>query len=66
MLDVLSGGRLVAGFPVGTPMDTNYCYGQIPALDARQVRARRTSSSCARGRRRSRSPSTASTTSSAG
>ncbi|MEE2704234.1 MAG: LLM class flavin-dependent oxidoreductase [Myxococcota bacterium] len=31
MLDVLSGGRLVAGFPVGTSMDTNYCYGQIPA-----------------------------------
>ena len=26
------GGRLVAGFPVGTSMDTNYCYGQIPAL----------------------------------
>ena len=25
MLDVLSGGRLVAGFPVGTSMDTNYC-----------------------------------------
>jgi alkanesulfonate monooxygenase SsuD/methylene tetrahydromethanopterin reductase-like flavin-dependent oxidoreductase (luciferase family) len=32
MLDVMSGGRLVAGFPVGTPMDTNFCYGQIPAL----------------------------------
>ena len=32
MLDVLSGGRLLAGFPVGTPMDTNFCYGQIPAL----------------------------------
>jgi alkanesulfonate monooxygenase SsuD/methylene tetrahydromethanopterin reductase-like flavin-dependent oxidoreductase (luciferase family) len=32
MLDVLSGGRLMAGFPVGTPMDTNFCYGQIPAL----------------------------------
>src|SRR5206468_3459830 len=32
MLDVLSGGRLVAGFPVGTPMDTNFCYGQIPPL----------------------------------
>ena len=31
MLDVLSGGRLIAGFPVGTPMDTNFCYGQIPA-----------------------------------
>lgn len=32
MLDVISGGRLIAGFPVGTSMDTNYCYGQIPAL----------------------------------
>jgi len=32
MLDVISGGRLVAGFPVGTSMDTNYAYGQIPAL----------------------------------
>jgi alkanesulfonate monooxygenase SsuD/methylene tetrahydromethanopterin reductase-like flavin-dependent oxidoreductase (luciferase family) len=30
MLDVLSGGRLVAGFPVGTSMDSNYCYGQTP------------------------------------
>ena len=32
MLDCISGGRLVAGFPVGTSMDTNYAYGQIPAL----------------------------------
>ena len=31
MLDVITGGRLVAGFPVGTSMDTNYCYGTIPA-----------------------------------
>jgi alkanesulfonate monooxygenase SsuD/methylene tetrahydromethanopterin reductase-like flavin-dependent oxidoreductase (luciferase family) len=31
MLDVMSGGRLVAGFPVGTSMDTNYAYGQVPA-----------------------------------
>jgi alkanesulfonate monooxygenase SsuD/methylene tetrahydromethanopterin reductase-like flavin-dependent oxidoreductase (luciferase family) len=31
MLDVLSEGRLVAGFPVGTSMDTNYAYGQTPA-----------------------------------
>jgi alkanesulfonate monooxygenase SsuD/methylene tetrahydromethanopterin reductase-like flavin-dependent oxidoreductase (luciferase family) len=30
MLDVLSGGRLVAGFPVGTQMDTIFCYGQTP------------------------------------
>jgi len=32
MLDCISGGRLIAGFPVGTPMDTNFCMGQIPAL----------------------------------
>ncbi len=32
MLDCISGGRLVAGFPVGTAMDTNFTYGQIPAL----------------------------------
>lgn len=32
MLDCITGGRLVAGFPVGTSMDTNYCYGQIPSL----------------------------------
>jgi alkanesulfonate monooxygenase SsuD/methylene tetrahydromethanopterin reductase-like flavin-dependent oxidoreductase (luciferase family) len=32
MLDVISGGRLVAGFPVGTSMDTNYVYGDIPGL----------------------------------
>ncbi|MCL0102056.1 LLM class flavin-dependent oxidoreductase [Dehalococcoidia bacterium] len=31
MLDCISGGRLVAGFPVGSSMDTNYCYGQTPA-----------------------------------
>ncbi len=31
MLDVISGGRLVAGMPVGTSMDTNFAYGQVPA-----------------------------------
>jgi alkanesulfonate monooxygenase SsuD/methylene tetrahydromethanopterin reductase-like flavin-dependent oxidoreductase (luciferase family) len=30
MLDVLSGGRLIAGMPLGTAMDTNYAYGQTP------------------------------------
>ena len=30
MLDVMSGGRLVAGFPVGTAMDTTFAYGQVP------------------------------------
>ena len=31
MLDCISGGRLVAGFPVGTSSDTNFCYGVVPA-----------------------------------
>jgi alkanesulfonate monooxygenase SsuD/methylene tetrahydromethanopterin reductase-like flavin-dependent oxidoreductase (luciferase family) len=31
MLDCMSGGRLVAGFPVGTPMDTCFGYGEVPA-----------------------------------
>src|SRR5579885_1869509 len=31
MLDVMSGGRLIAGFPVGTSMDDNFCYGEVPA-----------------------------------
>ncbi|HEY7467254.1 MAG TPA: LLM class flavin-dependent oxidoreductase [Dehalococcoidia bacterium] len=30
MLDVVSGGRLIAGFPLGTTMDTNFAYGQVP------------------------------------
>jgi len=35
MLDVLSGGRLVAGFPVGTSMDTNFAYG-MPGAQLRE------------------------------
>jgi len=31
MLDVLSGGKFIAGFPVGTSMDTNYVYGINPS-----------------------------------
>src|SRR5262245_60546114 len=31
MLDVMSGGRLIAGFPVGSSMDTNFAYGEVPA-----------------------------------
>jgi alkanesulfonate monooxygenase SsuD/methylene tetrahydromethanopterin reductase-like flavin-dependent oxidoreductase (luciferase family) len=30
-IDTLSGGRLVAGWPVGTSMDVNYCYGVTPS-----------------------------------
>jgi alkanesulfonate monooxygenase SsuD/methylene tetrahydromethanopterin reductase-like flavin-dependent oxidoreductase (luciferase family) len=32
MLDCMSGGRLVSGFPVGTSQDTAYAYGSNPAL----------------------------------
>jgi alkanesulfonate monooxygenase SsuD/methylene tetrahydromethanopterin reductase-like flavin-dependent oxidoreductase (luciferase family) len=31
MLDVISGGRLIAGFPVGTPMDDCFAYGVNPS-----------------------------------
>ena len=31
MLDVISGGRLIAGFPVGSSMDANYAMGANPA-----------------------------------
>jgi alkanesulfonate monooxygenase SsuD/methylene tetrahydromethanopterin reductase-like flavin-dependent oxidoreductase (luciferase family) len=30
MLDCISGGRLVAGMPLGTSMDANLCYGVTP------------------------------------
>jgi len=42
MLDVLSGGRFIAGFPVGTSMDTNYVYGINPPRCA-SATTRRTS-----------------------
>ena len=32
MIDCISGGRLIAGFPVGTPMDTCYAYGANPSM----------------------------------
>ena len=32
MIDCISGGRLIAGFPVGTPMDTCYAFGQNPSM----------------------------------
>ena len=32
MLDIMTGGRFVGGFPVGTSMDTNFCYSTIPGL----------------------------------
>lgn len=32
MLDVLSNGRLIAGFPVGTAMDSVFSYSQNPAI----------------------------------
>jgi alkanesulfonate monooxygenase SsuD/methylene tetrahydromethanopterin reductase-like flavin-dependent oxidoreductase (luciferase family) len=32
VLDVMSNGRVVAGIPVGTPMDTAYSYGVTPSM----------------------------------
>jgi alkanesulfonate monooxygenase SsuD/methylene tetrahydromethanopterin reductase-like flavin-dependent oxidoreductase (luciferase family) len=32
MIDCISGGRLIAGFPVGTAMDTTFAYGQNPSM----------------------------------
>jgi len=32
MLDCISGGRLIAGFPVGSPMDTCFAFGQNPSM----------------------------------
>ena len=32
MIDCISGGRLIAGFPVGSPMDTCFAYGQNPSI----------------------------------
>ena len=31
MIDVISGGRLIAGFPVGSPQDTCFAYGKNPS-----------------------------------
>lgn len=31
MLDVISGGRLITGFPLGSSQDTNFAYGVKPA-----------------------------------
>lgn len=32
MVDCISGGRMIAGFPIGTPMDTCFAYGQNPSM----------------------------------
>jgi len=32
MIDCISGGRLIAGFPVGTPFDTCFAYSQNPSM----------------------------------
>jgi alkanesulfonate monooxygenase SsuD/methylene tetrahydromethanopterin reductase-like flavin-dependent oxidoreductase (luciferase family) len=40
MIDCVSGGRLIAGFPVGTPMDTCFAYSANPSqLRQRYVEA---------------------------
>ena len=32
MIDCISGGRVIAGFPVGSPQDTCFAYGQNPSM----------------------------------
>ena len=32
MIDCISGGRMIAGFPIGTPMDTCFAYSQNPSM----------------------------------
>jgi len=32
MIDCISGGRMIAGFPVGSPQDTVFAYGQNPSM----------------------------------
>ncbi len=45
MIDCISGGRLIAGFPLGTPMDTTFAYRQnAGARCARNTTRRATSS----------------------
>ena len=65
MIDCISGGRLIAGFPVGTPMDTCYAYGQNPSHAARALSRGARPGDAAPGPRRTPSPSTAASTSSA-
>jgi Luciferase-like monooxygenase len=64
MIDCISGGRLIAGFPVGTPMDTCYAYGTIQASFASGT-MRRMTWWFVPGPRRTPSPSMAASTSSA-
>jgi alkanesulfonate monooxygenase SsuD/methylene tetrahydromethanopterin reductase-like flavin-dependent oxidoreductase (luciferase family) len=40
MIDCISGGRMIAGFPVGSPQDTCYAYGQNPSRCNSRPRSR--------------------------
>ena len=65
MLDVLSDGRLIAGFPVGTSMDVNFCYGVTPTETRPRFREALDLIMQAWTQARARSRSTAASTSSA-
>ncbi len=65
MLDVMSGGRIVAGFPVGTPMDTTLLLRPEPGHAAREVPRGRRPDPARVDESDDRSRSTASTPSSA-
>jgi alkanesulfonate monooxygenase SsuD/methylene tetrahydromethanopterin reductase-like flavin-dependent oxidoreductase (luciferase family) len=56
MLDCLSGGRLIAGFPVGTSMDVNHCYGMTRCGCRGTAERRSSSDSHSRLSRRLRTP----------
>ena len=63
MIDCISGGRLIAGFPVGSPMDTCFAYGQNPSM-LRERYHEGMISFCGRGPKGTHSRSTAASTSS--
>ena len=65
MIDVISGGRLIAGFPVGTPMDTCFAYGQNPSMLRERYLEAHDLVDARPGPSRTPSPSTAASTSSA-
>ena len=62
MLDCISGGRLVAGLPLGSPMDVNLCYGITP-MEHRERYREAFALTLRRGRRARSSRGTADTSS---
>ena len=63
VLDCISGGRLVAGVPLGLGSDANISYGVTPMEQRERWREAHRSDAARRGPRRSSLPGTANTTS---